>query len=185
MLASPPTLFEADGFLIRAYKPGDGAALSEAVNSSYEHLRPWMPWATSHQSVEHSESLCLRFATDYEAQTDFTLGIWNTDMLLGGTGFHLRCGPIDWRIAEVGMWIRADAAGSGLGIRSLRAMLEWGFGEWGWERLVWRCDTRNTASVRVAEKAGMTLEATHRGDAVDHFGSRRDTHVFAMLKDEF
>lgn len=179
-----PTSFSTGDLTIRAYRVGDGAALSEAVNTSYEHLRPWMPWARIDQTREDSEALCARFETEYEAERDFVLGIWDGPILVGGTGFHLRCGPIDWKIAEIGMWIRGDRAGQGWGKRSLQAMLDWGFGEWGWERLVWRCDTRNVASGKVAEAAGMKLEATHRQDAVDHFGARRDTHVYAKLKSE-
>lgn len=180
-----PTEYQADGFVIRSYRVGDGAALSEAVNVSYDHLRPWMPWARTDQTPPESDALCRRFATDYDAAKDFVLGIWEGDALIGGTGFHLRCGPIEWKIAEVGMWIRGDCAGKGWGKRSLAAMLDWGFGEWGWERLVWKCDTRNVASAKVAEANGMTLEATHRQDAVDHFDARRDTHVYAMLREEW
>ncbi len=179
-----PTAYQADGFVIRAYRAGDGAALTEAADASYEHLRPWMPWAQVHQPVSDSEDLCTRFATEYEASRDFVLGIWEGETLIGGTGFHLRCGPIEWKIAEVGMWIRGDHAGQGWGKRSLAAMLDWGFADRGWERLVWKCDTRNRASSRVAEANGLTLEASHRQDAVDHFGFRRDTHVYAILKSE-
>jgi hypothetical protein len=38
-----PDRYECEGFLLRSYDLGDGAALAEAVNESYEHLRPWMP----------------------------------------------------------------------------------------------------------------------------------------------
>ena len=67
----------------------------------------------------------------------------------------------------------------------LRALLEWGFRDWGWERLEWRCDTRNIASARVAEKNGLTLEGTLRSDTFDVAGERRDTHIYAMLRDEW
>jgi len=80
------------------------------------------------------------------------------------------------------MWIRADAAGKGLGTAVLRALLTWGFTEWPWERLAWRCDGRNLASRRTAEKAGLTHEGVLRQHLLLADGSRRDTYLYAMLK---
>lgn len=180
-----PAELATDGMTIRTYRPGDGPALQVAVVSSYEHLRPWMPWADANQTVEQSEANCRRFAANYLLNQDFVLGIWIADDLAGGTGYHLRGGSLDTGNAEIGMWIRGSYAGQGLGTRVLRALLEWGFSEWGWERLSWHCDTRNIASARVAEKNGLTREGTLRSDAFDVAGQRRDTHVYAMLRDEW
>ena len=170
---------------LRVYSADDAAALSEAVNESYEHLKPWMPWASPDQSILQSEKICRRLMAAYYDNSDYTLGIWDGDTLVGGTGFHLRCGPIEWKCAEIGMWICSSYAGKGWGTRSLEQMLEWGFTVWGWERLIWKCDTRNEGSIRVAEKCKLTREATFRSDALDVEGKRRDTHQFAILKSEW
>jgi RimJ/RimL family protein N-acetyltransferase len=188
MLTEPfiAPLSVADGDLtIRSYRPGDGPALLEATVSSYEHLRPWMPWATREDTPEAAEARARRFAGSYLCNDDFVLGIWRGAHLVGGTGYHLRWGPLTTGVAEIGMWIRASAAGQGLGARALALMLDWGFGTWGWERLVWRCDTRNRASIAVARKNGLTLEGTLRADEFGVDGQRRDTHVFAMLRGEW
>lgn len=180
-----PSELTTDGMTLRAYRPGDGAALQIASVSSYEHLQPWMPWADANQTVEQSEALCRRFAANYLLNQDFTLGIWVGDELAGGSGFHLRAGHVESGNAEIGMWIRGSYAGQGLGTRVLRALLGWGFGEWGWERLTWLCDTRNIASARVAEKNGLTREGTLRSDRLDVEGKRRDTHIYGILRDEW
>ena len=180
-----PDSIAGDGITIRAYRPGDGLELRVAIVSSYEHLRPWMPWATPEDSVEAAEARCRRFAARYLLNEEFVLGIWDGDRLAGGTGFHLRGAPLERRNAEIGMWIRGSYAGQGLGTRVLRVMLRWGFEDWGWERLSWHCDTRNLASARIAEKNGMTLEGTLRSNALDVEGNRRDTYVFALLRDEW
>jgi RimJ/RimL family protein N-acetyltransferase len=174
-----------DGFTIRAYQPGDGPELCIATTSSYEHLRPWMPWATAEDSAEAAEVRGRRFAARYLLNEEFMLGIWIGDQLVGGTGFHLRGGPLAMQNAEIGMWIRGSHAGQGLGTHVLRAMLQWGFEDWGWQRLSWHCDTRNHASASVARKNGMTLEGTRRSDALDVEGNRRDTYIFSMLHDEW
>jgi len=180
-----PTTYTTDEFTIRTYLPGDGAALQSATVSSYEHLRPWMPWATTEQTLDESEALCRRFYAKYLTNEDYVLGVWLGDKLAGGTGFHLRHGGREQRTVEIGMSIRGSAAGSGLGTRVLAAMLRWGFDAWGWERIVWLCDTRNTASVRVAEKNGLTREGVLRSDQLDVHGARRDTYLYAILRPDW
>ena len=180
-----PRSFSSDGMTVRAYQPGDGPELCVATISSYEHLRPWMVWATAEDSVEAAEVRSRRFAARYLLNEEFVLGIWVGDQLAGGTGFHLRNEPLALQSAEIGMWIRGSYAGQGLGTRVLHAMLKWGFEDWGWRRLCWHCDTRNLASVSVARKNGLLLEGTLRSDALDVAGQRRDTFIFSMLRDEW
>lgn len=181
----PPLEYRHGELTLRAYRPGDGAALQAAAVSSYEHLRPWMPWAKADQSVAESEEIARRLGGSYLTRENFTLGVWAGDELVGGTGFHLNWGGIDSGNAEIGMWIRGDRAGQGLGTRVLAMMLDWGFSAWPWQRLIWQCDTRNVASARVAEKCGLTREAHFRSDALDVEGQRRDTYLYAILRDDW
>ena len=57
--------------------------------------------------------------------------------------------------------------------------------EWGFERLVWKCDPENVASSRVAEKCGLTYEGTLRQDLRLDDGTRKDSRVYAILVDEW
>ncbi|MDF1756630.1 MAG: GNAT family protein [Verrucomicrobiales bacterium] len=182
-----PECIACDGFILRSYRPGDGGLLSEAVNDSYEHLAPLMPWAKPQQSVEESEKLVREFRARYLLAEDFVIGIFNTDQtrLLGGTGFHLREGPLATKSAEIGMFIRKSEAGKGLGTEALKAMLTWGFDAWPWIRLAWICDSRNKASIRTAEKAGMEKEGLRRGQAAEVGDGRRDTVLFGALRDNW
>src|SRR5262245_55464641 len=111
-----PERHVGDGFILRSYEVGDGALLSEALNESYEHLRPWMAWASSYEPVEDAEKLVRQFRARYLLAEDFVIGIFSADemRLLGGGGFHLREGPLSTESAEMGMFIRASEAGQGL-----------------------------------------------------------------------
>lgn len=182
-----PERFETSEFVLRSYDVGDGPLVSDAVNSSYDHLRPWMPWAKPDQSVEVSEKLVRQFRARYLLSEDFVIGIFSVDgrQLLGGTGFHLREGPISSGCAEIGMYVRQSEASRGLGTRVLRALIQWGFTEWPWLRLAWRCDQRNVSSARVAEKAGLRLEGVLRGQRAEVGEGRRDTACYAVLKSEW
>lgn len=179
-----PERYEAGDFVLRSYDMGDGALLSAANTESYEHYRPWMPWAAPEQSADDAEVLVRRFRAKYLMHEDFVIGVFSADgqRLLGGTGFHLREGALSSKCAEVGMVVRASEAGRGLGTRVLAAMLRWGFTEWPWLRLSWRCNTRNVASVRVAEKAGLLFEGTLRGQKDPMSEARRDTACYGITK---
>jgi RimJ/RimL family protein N-acetyltransferase len=182
-----PERHATQGFVLRSYDLGQGPLLSAAVNESYEHLRPWLPWAKPHQSVEESERLVRQFRGRYLLAQDFVLGIFSSDekRLLGGTGFHLREGPLSSGCAEIGMFIRQSEAGRGLGTHVLTRLLQWGFTEWPWLRLSWRCDQRNVASIRVAEKAGLRHEGVLRGQPAHVGDGRRDTACYASTRPEW
>ena len=182
-----PERYEAAGFVLRSYDVGDGAELAAVTVESYEHLRPWMPWAREQMPAEDAEELCRRFRAKYLMHEDFVVGIFAPDdkRLLGGCGFHLREGGLAGACAEVGMFVRASEAGKGLGTRALSAMLDWGFGAWPWLRLSWRCDDRNKASLRVAEKCGLRFEGLLRGQAADVGGGRRNTACYALTKNDW
>jgi ribosomal-protein-alanine N-acetyltransferase len=146
-----------------------------------------MPWAKPHQPIEDSEKLVRQFRARYLTSEDFVIGVFSPDeqRLLGGSGFHLREGPLSTSCAEIGMFIRQGEAGRGLGSRVLTSLLEWGFSEWPWLRLSWRCDQRNLASMRVAEKCGLQREGVLRGQAAEVGGGRRDTACYALTKQDW
>ncbi|MBN1487745.1 MAG: GNAT family N-acetyltransferase [Anaerolineae bacterium] len=176
-----------DQFIIRSYQLDDAPKLNAAANSSYKHLKAFMPWAKPHQTEEEALAIVRRFRGRYLLSEEFVLGIFSPDnqICLGGTGYHLRNGELSNRSAEIGMWIRASHAGQGLGTEVLIALLSWGFEVWPWERLTWRCDGRNIASCRTAEKAGMQLEGVLRGDHRNADGVRIDTYCYGALKSDW
>src|SRR5690348_7668717 len=127
-----PERYEGSDFVLRPYEVGDGLQLASANVESYEHLRPWMSWASPEQSPDDAEILVRRFRAKYLLQEDFVLGVFSRDekRLLGGTGFHLREGPVTCGCAEIGLFVRSSEAGRQLGTRILLAMLHWGFRDW-------------------------------------------------------
>lgn len=185
----PPERYESEHFVLRRYEPGDGALLAEATNASYEHLQPFMPWAVPHQSDAEAEVTVRRFAANYLLNENFVLAIVAPDgsRLLGGTGYHPKGSEsiLETRSAEIGMWIRADEAGKGLGTAVLRALIEWGFTAWPWERLFWRCFAHNEASARTALSAGLIAEGRQRGSHRNDDGTRVDDLLFSLLKTEW
>lgn len=170
---------------VRTYLAGDGARLAEATNASYAHLRAFLPWARPEQPTTAAEATVRRFRGRWLLDEDYTLAIVSPDgqTLLGGTGYHLRFGPRQTAMAEIGMWVRQDATRQGLGLSVLDGLLRWGFDVWGWQRLVWRCAASNEAGRRLAERAGLVMEGATRGDRMLPGGQVDDTLWFSALAD--
>ena len=80
------------------------------------------------------------------------------------------------------MWIRESQQGLGYGRKALKAMIQWGYSHWHWRRLEWRCDERNVASQKVAEKLGLKLEGTLKSTYKNHHGHWCDHRVYATVK---
>ena len=179
-----PDEHRAAELLLRSYLPGDGAELNRAVRQSFQHLRRFMPWAQPEPAVEQSEQVARRFRAQWLlGESEWVVSVWRARRLVAGSGFHLRGRPLEDGVADIGMWVRADEAGRGLGTRVLAAMVDWADAGWPFYKLTWRCDGRNTASARVAEKCGFALEGRLREDAPDHQDPsyRPDTLLYGLL----
>ncbi|MFD3851547.1 GNAT family N-acetyltransferase [Streptomyces microflavus] len=91
----------------------------------------------------------------------------------------------DWDTltTEIGYWVAPGARGDGIATEAVRRVAEWLFTERSFERLELRAAEGNTASRRVAVKAGMTQEGVLRSAGVTH-GGRVNLVLFACLPDE-
>ena len=88
-------------------------------------------------------------------------------------------------IAEVGYWTAREARGRGIATRAVRLAARWVLGDLGFERLQLRADTRNIASIRVAEKAGFTKEGVIRSERRYPCDGRRVDHaLYSILRTE-
>ena len=70
-------------------------------------------------------------------------------------------------VGEVGFWMSPQERGSGYAAEALKAVCDFAFEAMGLQALTWRCEIRdgepNWPSMRVAWKAGFTLEGVSRG----------------------
>ncbi|HEU0304598.1 MAG TPA: GNAT family N-acetyltransferase [Gaiellaceae bacterium] len=88
-------------------------------------------------------------------------------------------------VAEIGYWVRADDRGRGVATRAVRLASAWAFETGGVERLQLRADVLNTASQKVAEKAGFQREGVLRSVRYSRRQQRRvDFVMFSRLAGE-
>ena len=92
-------------------------------------------------------------------------------------------GAIEVRLGEVGSigyWVRKQARGRGIATTATRLLSRWAVTEGDVERLELTTHPENTASQRVAEKAGFTREGVLRCHTKFREG-RRDSVIFSLL----
>jgi RimJ/RimL family protein N-acetyltransferase len=183
---SAPYRIETERLVVRCYEPSDAPLLKEAIDSSLEHLRPWMPWAHGEpQTLEEKIELVKAFRANYDTGENFTYGIFAADEseLLGGTGLHPRIGPGG---LEIGYWVRASATRRGIVTESAAALTRVGFELCGADRIEIRIEPRNEASLGVPRKLGFVEEATLRRRLPGREGAPlRDVTIFTMFREDF
>jgi RimJ/RimL family protein N-acetyltransferase len=182
----PPYRIETERLVIRCYEPRDAPLTKDAVDSSLDHLRPWMPWAEDEpQTLEEKTSLLRLFRSRFDAGEDFAYGIFSAGEAeqLGGTGLHPRVGPGG---LEIGYFVRASAARQGIVTESTAALTRVGFEVGGADRIEIRIEPRNEASKGVPRKLGFVEEATLRRRLyAREDGPLRDVTIFTMFREDF
>ena len=182
----PPHRIETERLVIRCYEPGDAPLAKDAIDSSLEHLRKFMPWAYGEpQSLEEKAELLERFRADFDAGDNFPYGIFTTDESeqLGGTGFHPRIGPGG---LEIGYFVRASATRQGIATESTAALTRVGFEVCGADRIELRIEPANSASRGIPRKLGFLEEATLRRRLPARPGQPlRDVTIFTLFREDF
>lgn len=180
-----PAEVPAGRFVLRAPRAGDGVLLNAAVCASIAALRPWMPWAQQAPTLAESELECRRMAARFARREDLPLfivepGPDGAERIVGGTGLH----RIDWSVPrfEIGYWRRSDDGRRGMVAEAVRCVNRLAFDRLGAQRVEIRMDSRNSASRRVAERAGFTFEGLLRRDTLTVDGKPRDTLVYSRVR---
>ncbi len=84
----------------------------------------------------------------------------------------------------IGYWLGGEYEGKGIMTRACTALIDYGFGELGLNRIVIRASTENTRSQAVPLRLGFTREGVERQAEWlnDHF---IDMIVYSMLRSEW
>lgn len=184
-MADPPYRIVTERTVIRCWEPRDAPLLKDAIDSSLDHLRPWMEWARAEpQPLAEKVALLRRFRSQFDLGREFVYGILGRDerQALGGTGLHTRSGDDS---LEIGYWIRASEVGRGLATETTAALTRVAFEVCGVDRVDIRVDPENAASLAIPRRLGFGEEATLRRRLPAHEdGVPRDLTLFSLFRHE-
>jgi RimJ/RimL family protein N-acetyltransferase len=180
-----PYRIETERLVIRCYDPRDAPLLKDAIDSSLEHLRAWMDWASREpQTLEEKVELLNHFRSEFDAGESFVYGIFAADEseLLAGAGLEPRIGPGG---LEIGYWVRASATRQGIATELAGALTRVGIEVCGADRIEIRIDPNNLASLGVPRKLGFMEEATLRRRLPAPEGEPlRDVTIFTLFRED-
>jgi len=155
-------VLETEHLLIRHFEPGDLDALF-ALYSDAE-IRRYIPEGML--TVEETREELEYYLQGHPDHPE--LGLWATVHKENGR-FIGRCGLLPWTIdgraeVEVAYLIDKGYWGQGLGTEAAQGILDYGFEKLKLPRLICLIEAENLASIRVAQKIGMTFEKEGKDD---------------------
>jgi ribosomal-protein-serine acetyltransferase len=175
-----PTLLQSSTILLRPHEPQDVDPLFEAVLESIAEISPWLPWC--HAAFSKSELASFieisRNGWKDGSQYQFVILDAVTNLALGGISLnHIARSN---RLANMGYWVRTSATGRGVASAAVKLVATYGFRELGLTRIEIAAMPENSASRRVAERAGAKFEAVARNRLVMH-GRAYDAALYALV----
>jgi RimJ/RimL family protein N-acetyltransferase len=184
---APPRRVVTSRLVLRRYEPGDASLVKEAVDSSLEHLRPFMDWAwVAPEPLGVVRARLRDFRSAFDHADDYIYGMFTSDgsELVGGAGLHPRVGP---DALEIGYWVRASRVRQGFATEAAAALTRAAFERCRVIRVEIHVDPENAASIAVAARLGYIREATLRKrlPPVRPGHTRRDEVVFSLLEEEY
>ena len=185
ILIDLPDRLEGERVVVRPWEETDYLDLWDAIDSSRDHLSPWMPWLESTVNPDNALHYIRRARAQWLLREDLPVAIVEraTGRIVGGSGIHRP----DWtyRLFEIGYWLRQDAVGKGYASETVQLLARLAFDELDANRVELAIDTANVASLRVAERLGFVLEGTLRRRLLAPGGEPTDMHVLALLPEEY
>jgi RimJ/RimL family protein N-acetyltransferase len=173
-----------DGLLLRPFQEADTDEVYQAAFTSRSELARWTDWCHEDYQRHETADFIAAQPSAWSAGQGYAFGIWDaaTGHFLGGTG--LNNFNAAYQFANLGYWVRSDATGRGVASAAARCLARWAFSEFELVRLEIVVATGNTASQRVAEKAGALREGILRNRITLH-NQPLDAVMFSLTPQDF
>lgn len=149
----PPEHLSSGRIELRRWRAEDADLCLRLVTESLEHLRPWMPWATSEYDLAVAEGYLQHCENDWQAGTAFQYLIVVDGEAAGSTGLMARIDPGG---LEIGYWVHPAYTGRGVATGAAAALTAAALALPGIDHVEIHHDELNLASERVPAKLGYT-----------------------------
>lgn len=172
------TLPLPSGGRLRPWTPADAATLVALADDRaiWRNMRDQFP----HPYAPANAEFFLTHLAN-QPETAFIRAIETADgQVAGSVGIHFKL-DVSRRSAEVGYWLGRDFWGRGLATEAVLTLSTYAFATFDLARLYALVFAWNSASARVLEKAGFTLDARLR-DAITKDGETIDGLLYSRLR---
>ena len=168
-----PTELRSERLLLRPFRLSD---IDDVLTyGSDPEWAEFYPRPYDRGAAEHMVAQAVLTSWDKGAKFAIVLD----DRVIGAVSLDVEA---EDQTAELGYDVARDMWGRGIATEATIAVCDWGFREYGLAKIYTAGDARNTRSLRVMEKLGMTREGTLRSEVM---GGRVDAAYYAVLRDEW
>ena len=173
---------QTDRLILRDFVIGDWRAAH--VYAADPEVVRYMEWGPNNEATSRAFIERVVALQHTEPRQDFELAVTlrPSGELIGGCGFHIS--DLQNRTGWLGYILSREHWGQGYATEVARALLRFGFEQFGMHRIWATCDPRNLASAHILEKIGMRREGHLRENKLQR-GSWRDSFLYAILEQEF
>jgi len=174
-----PVELTAGSLLLRPWREDDADAYWAALQDP-----PMRVWNGSGVDSRDAVAAMLARRRDWSGGDHASWAVVDADTgeLLGSVSLH-RIDRVEGD-AEIGYWTAPAARGRGIAVRAVDEACRWGFTHLGLLRVQLFHAVENTASARVAEKAGFTQEGRLRQSHTYGDGRHHDELLWGRLADD-
>lgn len=129
LMSDVPMPITTERLILRPPEAGDGQALYEAVDETWDQLNEWMYWARDRASAtaEFYEGYVRDNAAQFIRRENIAIMAFEqaSGRLVASSGLH----RINWTIGhfEIGYWVRTDAQGQGYAQEIAHALTRYAF----------------------------------------------------------
>jgi RimJ/RimL family protein N-acetyltransferase len=184
LMDSPPDQIDCSALRLQRWRTANLAELVAASAASFDHLRPWMPWAQEMPS----EDSTLPFLRGCEQQWaageafQFAMRRPGDDAVVGSCGLMRRIGD---GALEIGYWVHAAHTRRGLATAAAAALTWAGFALPDTHQLEIHVDVANLNSRAVAarlgyQQIGVRSNEFHSSDAGEAPGATGQDEIWRL-----
>jgi RimJ/RimL family protein N-acetyltransferase len=161
----------------------DLSASVSAMQASWQHLRPWMPWALTRPTAESQRPWLVDAQEQWNSRDAFQFAMLapTADTVVGSCGLMRR---IDPEGLEIGYWLHVDRVGHGLMTNAAAALTRAGLQIASIDHIEIHCDAANAASAAVPARLGYTHVET-RATAITAPGQCGQQEVWRLCADQW
>ncbi|MFE7133006.1 GNAT family N-acetyltransferase [Streptomyces sp. NPDC057638] len=167
---------------LRPLEPWNAEEFLAHMDRGREYIGEYIGLADANTDLDQARAFLQSYADKQAADAGRIYGIWLEGTLVGGVLF--RTFDAAQGVCEVGCWLEPAAVGRGLVTQAITLLIDWAVERRGIHRVEWVVSSGNSASIKVAERLGMTRDGVMR-QAYSFRGTRHDLEVWSTLATEW